>query len=474
MSESRRVYGVAFALLVLACSICYLIGWGGPPLWAVPALVGGVAITEYAMLRTVIGRQGVSVGLTDALAAIPFLLAPGNWVVIALTFTTLLVNFRRLSPIKLVFNACQLACALAIGIGLVELLDGGIVASAVGLLAFGVSNLAFIAIAVSITAHKSYAEVVLESSRIGSIQIVGNVSIGLLAAWLTANAPLGLLGLVAPLVLLWWSYQQQAQRAAEARLFAQLSRGQEEASANSLETSAQVIITAAARLFGGAEVEMLLRHPDGPVHYAGDENGVNRRDRADADAFAAPWVLRTMGARGVRIGTEDDQPYCSAVLGDPERPLAVLIARRPIKAAPFERLDSRLAQVLVGQAEAWLSAADLATRHGAAVDKINAYGETADALGDLGASTAPSLVVLRESAERLSRLAYSFNGPDPMREIVDELHSTERAVASLLGAIALTTDPELVTGVEATAAADRGQVDSEWTTTGRMDMSDLR
>jgi hypothetical protein len=254
-----------------------------------------------------------------------------------------------------------------------------------------------------------------------------------------------------------------------------LARGQEQASSRSLDSSARVILTAAARLFGGAEVEMLLRHPEGLVRYVGDEGGINIRERVEADAFAEPWVLRTMGARGVRIGTENDRPYCSAVLGDLERPLAVLIARRPPRSGSFERLDARLAQVLVGQAEAWLSVADLTARHGAAVGQVEAYGDANRALGDLGAETLPSLVVLRESAERLSRLAYSFNGPDPVREIVDELHSAERAVASLLGAVALASEPEFVAGADASSGSHGGlRVDSEWTTTGRLEAFEIR
>jgi hypothetical protein len=81
--------------------------------------------------------------------------------------------------------------------------------------------------------------------------------------------------------------------------------------------------------------------------------------------------------------------------------------------------------------------------------------------GDIGAATAPSLTVLRESADRLARLAESAGGVD---DIVEELHLVERAVASLLGAIALAADPDLVAvhgqgSVPARPAAD-------WTTTG--------
>jgi len=57
-------------------------------------------------------------------------------------------------------------------------------------------------------------------------------------------------------MLLWLSYDEQTARAAEARLFAELARLQEQASGRSIDVSAQVVLTAAARLFGGADVEM--------------------------------------------------------------------------------------------------------------------------------------------------------------------------------------------------------------------------
>jgi hypothetical protein len=68
--------------------------------------------------------------------------------------------------------------------------------------------------------------------------------------------------------------------------------------------------------------------------------------------------------------------------------------------------------------------------------------------------------VLRESADRLARLAESSGAID---DIVEELHLVERAVASLLGAIALAAEPELLLppGVLPTP-----RTADDWTTTG--------
>jgi len=300
------------------------------------------------------------------------------------------------------------------------------------------------------------------SAPLSAVHMAGNSSIGLLAAYLALNAPLGLFGLVVPLALLWTSYDQQTRRSQEARLFAELAAGQERITARTSDTSAQVIVSAAARLFGGADVEMLLLAADGPVRYAGDETGAPQRLRVDADVFDEPWVMRALGARGVATGIEHDRPWCSAVLGSPENPQAVLIARRPTGSAPFGRRELRVAEVLVRQADSWLSVADLSDRARAARAQVQVAGEAARALGDLGAATAPALTVLRESADRLARLAESEGGVD---DIVEELHLVERAVASLLGAILLAADPDLV-AVHGQGPAAPARPATDWTTTG--------
>jgi hypothetical protein len=230
------------------------------------------------------------------------------------------------------------------------------------------------------------------------------------------------------------------------------------------------VLLAAARLFGGADVEMVLLADDGAVRYNGDEFGVRSRRRVDAGAFDEPWVLGVLGNRGVRTGSEDGRPYCSALIGEPDNPLAAIVARRVPGAAGFGRREAVLASVLVQQAQSWLSVAELTVERDEARQQAHVSDQTARALGDLGAHTAPALVVLRESAGRLARLATAPNGDDPVGDIVDELHAVERAVASLLGAIALAADPSLSQEIRTAAVSgpvvtsSRGI--SDWTTTG--------
>jgi hypothetical protein len=454
------VAGVSAALAVF---LGLLAGWGSPAWWALPAMAAAIALAEKASVRLVVGRQAFVFALHEAFVAVGLMLAPGIWIAIAYLIGVAVVE-ARMGWVKLRFNLAMIALGASAAVLVAQALGGGVVAASAGLLTFYVINQLLVSVPVALTTNESYRRV-LGLSMLSFIHYAGTASIGLLAAWLAVHAPLGLLGLVVPLGLLWWSHQQQTQRASEATLYAELARGQEQVG-GSADASAEVVVKAAAKLFGAAEVEMLVQHPDGLLRYVGDDTGVISRVRVDADMMDAPWVLRALAARSVFTGQDGDRPYCSAVLGDPERPQAVLVAYRPAKAAAFSRADTQLAEVLVRQAESWLSVAELAARRDEALGRAEAYGAANRVLGEVSQETVPALAVLRESAHRLSRLATRYDGPDAVDEIVSELYSVERAVASLLGAIALASDAVAVPALTSTGSA---RTDPEWTTTGRLE-----
>ncbi|MFL6130323.1 MAG: hypothetical protein ACJ73E_14825 [Mycobacteriales bacterium] len=469
MSVERRIALARAALVVTGVLVALLTGWGDSPAWALPALAIASAITVLAAVRLTVRQQGVSFALNDAVLAVAFLLAPGGWIAVAMPLGYLLAMTRKRPWVKVSYNAAAQFCGAGVGALLSQQVGGGVLGACLGVAAFTAVNHLGVSLPIAITSGVSYRQVLVATATIIVVQTAGNTSVGVLAGWLLTHAPLALLGLIVPIGLLWWSYQQQTRRASEAQLFAELAQGQERVG-GSVDASAHVITTATARLFGAAQVEMLLRHPDGLLRYVGDERGVSVRMRVDADALDAPWVLRALAARGIFVGWDGDRPFCSAVLGDPERPLAVLVAHRPERSAPFTRADAQLADVLVGQAESWLSVAEMSARHDAAVGRAEAYGAATRVLGDLGEETVPALAVLRESAHRLSRLATRFDGPDAVDEIVIELYSVERAVASLLGAIALASDGSGDPRVIPTGGpAGPARRDAEWTTTGRLD-----
>lgn len=248
---------------------------------------------------------------------------------------------------------------------------------------------------------------------------------------------------------------------AQTRVAGELADGQQRIGGGSVDVSAHVLVETAGRQLRSTDVEMVLLGPDGPVHYTGDGATVARR-RVDPDAFDRPWVLRALGRGGVRTGVTAGRPYCSVAIGsfsDLTGPLAVLVARRPTGAPRFGRRDARVIWLLGSHAERWFSTGVPLALAGAfgprgAVDRAAA-----------AADPAPDLTLLRDSARRLSSLASGPAGPAAVGHIIGELHAAERAVASLLGALALTTVGEFSDDAGRGSATGQRAVE-EWTTTG--------
>ncbi len=466
MSPDRSAAAVrAAAALCLAAAgaLGLLSGWGAPAWWALPALAVGVALSELAVVHLQFGRQRWTFSLTEAALGAALATAGGSWTVLGVAAGVAVAQRVRAQPrLKLEYNVAQFALATAAASLVAAAAGGGVAGACAGLAAFWSLNHSLVAFVVSLTSGRALRTLLVLNALPSALHTAGNASIGLLAAFLAREAPGGLLGVLVPLALLWTSYDQEARRTAEAELFAELARGQERASERSTDVSAQVVLTAAARLFGGADVEMVLLAAEGPVRYAGDDRSVPRRVRVDPDAFDEPWVLRALAAGRVSSGSQDRRPWCAAVLGDPDAPLAVLIARRGPGAAVFGRREVRLAEVLAGQAESWLSLSELSARSRAAQEQVAAADGAARALGDLGARTLPALAVMRESTGRLTRLAQTDAGVD---DIVEELQLVERAVASLLGAVALAAEPDLVS-VPGPGLLPVSRPAADWTTTG--------
>src|SRR4029078_11990686 len=111
---------------------------------------------------------------------------------------------------------------------------------------FLLANNLLVAWAVAAMSDQRWWSVLRTRAPLGAVHAAVTSITGLLAAWLAGHAPLGLLGLVVPLLLLWLSYDEQTARSAEARLFAELARLQERASGRSVGVSAQVVLTVAA------------------------------------------------------------------------------------------------------------------------------------------------------------------------------------------------------------------------------------
>ena len=461
--------------VVAALAVCagvvgaFVVGWGDAPWWSPILLTAAVVVAEIALVHLSFGRQRYSFSLTEGAIAAALVFDQSAWVIVSVVVGVLGAQLiRHQERLKVEFNVGQFAVETAAAVVTAHLVGGGLTGAIAGMGTFLLANNLLVAWAIAAMSDQRMWGVLRTSAPLGAVHSSGTSSIGLLAAWLAGHAPLGLLGLVVPLLLLWLSYDEQTARSAEARLFAELARLQERASGRSVDVSAQVVLTAAARLFGGADVEMVLMTADGAAHYIGDEHHVGRH-RVDSSVLDSGWVIRALGSGTVSTGVEEGRPFCSAVLGGGDAPLAVLIARRPVGSPSFGRREAMLAEVLAQQGESWLSIAELAKSRDEALAHAEAAEGAARALGDIGAHTAPALVVLRESANRLARLAET-QGPASVGEIVDELYAVERAVASLLGAIALAADPDIAAldaGREPTLeASPAARAVTDWTTTG--------
>ena len=477
MSLANRLRVISVVLLGGAAVLAANLPWGHPGWFGLPILAVAVGVCETALINVTVARQRVTFSLTDGVVAAAFLLAPGWWSVVAVLAGLLpVLLITRKSALKVQYNITQYFVSTTVAALVVVRLDGGVNggvgAALVGMAVWWFCNQVLSAIPLSIMGGERFVSMIFEDAALHSVHAAATTSIGVLGAWLAVHAPFGLLGLLVPVLVLWMSFDEQTTKSAEARLFAELARGQEQAISHSIDVSARVVLTAAARVLGGADVELVVVEHEGPVVYTGDESGRTAR-RNDPEAFDAPWVLRALGAGGVLTGTDSERPFCSAVIGTSDQPMAVLIAHRPAGGNGFGRRESGLASVLVGQAKSWLSVAELSASRDEALARADAADMAARSLGDIGADTAPSLGMLRESATRLARLASVGVGEDAVTDIVDELHSVERAVASLLGAIALAADPTLrELGTEMDDALPARRVE-DWTTTGLLVKSEL-
>ncbi|HEX3707469.1 MAG TPA: hypothetical protein VHV76_12650 [Mycobacteriales bacterium] len=459
-----RIFAVFAAGVAVVSGV--FTGWGSPVDYSIPALAVSVFAAELAVVHLSFGKQRWTFSVTEAAIAAAYVYSPRAWTVLATAAGVFLAQVvRRQDPLRLSYTVMRFAAATGLGAQFAHSVGGGIWAAVGGMAVFWFANNALRVIAVATLSGRRLGPLVWSSAPFAALHSIGAVGLGILGAWLASNAPLGLFALGVPLVLLWISYDEQETRAAETALFAELARLQELASSRSVDGSAQVVLTAASRMFDSPEVEMLLLAQEGPVHYSGDAAGVSRR-RVDPDALDEPWVLRALAECGTLTGIEDDAPWCVVVLGARESPLAAIRVRRAAGKPTFGRREVLLAGVLAEQAESWLSLADLKESRDGALAAVAAAEDITRELGELGAQTEPSLQVLRDSANRLARLA-STSGAAPVGDIVDELYAVERAVASLLGAIALAGEPDLGQAMtDADIQMTGASRFDNWTTTG--------
>jgi hypothetical protein len=426
-SARSRLRLVAAGCAALALAVGVLSGWGSVPLPVVALLAAVVAAAELVVMPARIGPSRWLASLTEGAVGACLLVGDGAWSVVAVgagvaAAQTLRRCPRRKRELDLAVRllATALAQAVCAGVG------GGLAGAVAGLAVFWLAGCALLAGAVAVISLRPLPSLFVWIARRSALHTAGSAGVGLLAASLALRAPLGLVGLAAGVAVLRSVCSQAAWRRGEARLFAHLAH----APGRTADASASLLVTAAARLLGGVDVELVVLDGTLPARFAGDERGRTGRS-SDAVALDEPWVLDALALPAVRLGRDDGRPTLTAVLHRPGRPRAVLRARRAPGAPDFDRSDLRSVEVLVARADAWL----VAPSDG---------GEVAEE---------PAVVRVRSSVERLDALATRGAA---VAEVAAELHELERAVAALLG----------TAGVAAAVPQQPPSPAAEWTTTG--------
>lgn len=426
----------------LAVAVGMLSGWGDVPPAVVVLLAAVVAAAELVVLPVRLGPSRWPASLTEGAVAACLLVGEGAWSVVAVGAGVAVAQTVRRCPrrkreldlaVRLLSTACAAAVCAAAG--------GGLVGAVAGLVVFWSLTCLLLAVAVCTVSSRPFGRLLQWAVRRSALHTAGSAAVGLVAAWLALRAPVGLLGVAAGASVAWSACAATAWRRGEARLFAHLAQ----VPARTPDVSAQLLVTAAARLLRGADVELVVVEGGLARHFTGDERG-GAASSGDVVALDEPWVLEALRADGVRTTREGDRPTLTAALHRPGRAPAVLRAQRAAGAPDFGRQDVRDVGVLVARADAWLAAP--VNGGGAAGDGTAGDGTAGD-----GAAGEAAVVRAQVALERLDALAA---GGATTAQVAAVLHELERAVTALLGSAGLPVAP----------VPQQRSGAAEWTTTG--------
>ncbi len=392
-----------------------LVLWAAPVPWATGAAVLAAALAGSRAAASTSARTAMAGGTSKAGRR-------GRWWWNGVEFDVL--------------SALTAAAAAGCVVLLSSPLTGRLVAAVLGGVAGAVVRQTASAAAVAATARRSLAGLLRPRLAPAVLQSLVAGPFGVLAAWLARYEPVGLVGLLLPAALVLAAREIERQRAAEARLYASLAAEQQRLRGRSSDEFAGVLLVIAARLLGGADVELLLAGPEGLVRYLGDESGVLSREVTSGEALDAPHLRGLLSGDGVATwlsgaGGEPAIGFAVGMRGSLSAPFAVVVARRPARAAAFGKQDARVARVLAVQAGSWLLAQDRENsdlESPAGENAAPTRGSTSTGGHD---SRRTRQFIVREAAARLTAAAQARE-LDPER-MAEELRLVQRAVAALVG-----------------------------------------
>lgn len=461
------------ASVLAAIALSGFIGWGDPSWWALPLAAAGFSLCAWLSASPTVSRTRWASAPVDAAVGTCLALDAGAWVVLCALLGVTVAQALRDVPLRratdtVVRTATAAAIGAATSVAFEHLGYTPSLAAACGMFTWWIAGHALSVLAVSRTTGRSPRTLFVGRAGATLPGAALGAALGITSAWLVLHAPAGLLGLTAPVVLVMTTHLHGMRNLAETQILRELLGAQTGRRADadhpgrrSMDDSVQLLMTSAARLLGGADVEVLALGPDGALRFAGRERGDAARSRVLPGAYDDPWVRRCLqptapgNAVRARRGVDARRPVLAVRLGPAGSAGAVLLARRPTGAAAFTRADAAIAEALASRTAAWLPTALVG----------------AEPTDEYDVPNAAALTVVRSSAARMGRLAdpRSLTGEArrvDLDAVVGELRELERSVAALLGGH---DEPPVVPAARESAAQSVIPDAEAWTTSGTME-----
>lgn len=266
------------------------------------------------------------------------------------------------------------------------------------------------------------------------------LSFGTMAAFLLERHLLWAIALTPAAVAIAREYASHRAEIAEADLLASLiayARARDEVG---VLPAAELTVFAMETVFASrrTEVTLTVLDPDRPWQLARTPDSAYT-GAAPATLTTATRELLALGSGTVTVSTASDGATFTAVLGDPDLPLALVDVRWSGTPARHRAQRERLGRQVAVMAGTWLSNAYATQRAERAEDRAQSASGDVAALVRLSDRTRPALDSLREATRQVSVLSQSAQTAE-VSAIVGELDRAAAAVATLLGAVTAVAD----------------------------------
>ena len=282
-----------------------------------PGLLGLLALCVAADLYAVRirhGEEAEELTLAEAAAVVcALLLAPAQALLLPVLASVVCSLLRRREPLKLLFNAANVAIGSAVLLGGLHTVSSSgagvslrsVVGLVVGMSAFTAVNLVLLARVLAIVGDDDPEQVVRDGLRLSAVMALGTTGLGATAVVLADTAPALLPFSVLPAAALTFAYRAAAQQAEERQRSATLLE-LSQVLAGRLEDDDMIddFLRLARQAFGADVATALLAFDDGSVMCASDDRVLDA-EHGWTGALLAPLESdgRRLGA--LALGTRD-------------------------------------------------------------------------------------------------------------------------------------------------------------------------